>query len=93
MIDILVIAILAVLCGADGFTEIEEFGKAKKEWLSKFLELPNGIPSHDTFGRVFTAIDSKEFHNAFIEWVNSICEMVKGQVISIDGKTARRFHN
>lgn len=88
--DILIIGILAVLCGADGFTEIEEFGKAKEEWLSKFLELPNGIPSHDTFGRVFAAIDPEEFHKAFIEWVKGISELLKGQLISIDGKTVRR---
>lgn len=90
LIDILVIAILGVLCGADGWTEIESFGNAKKEWLGKFLELPNGIPSHDTFSRVFAAIDPREFHNAFIEWVKSICEIIKGQVVSVDGKTVRR---
>jgi len=90
LIDILVIAILAVLCGADEWTEMEEFGEAKEPWLKRFLELPNGIPSHDTFGRVFAAIDPKEFHNAFMEWVKTICEVVKGQVIAIDGKTVRR---
>jgi len=90
LIDILAIAILGVLCGADGWTEIEDFGKSKLEWLKKFLELPNGIPSHDTFGRVFAAIDPKEFHNVFIEWVQNICEIIKDQVISIDGKTVRR---
>ena len=90
LIDIMVIAILAVICGADHWTEIEKFGNAKKEWLSKFLELPNGIPSHDTFGRVFAAINPNEFHNAFMEWVKSLSELIKGQVISLDGKTVRR---
>ena len=90
LIDIMVIAILAVICGADHWTEIEKFGNAKKEWLSKFLELQNGIPSHDTFGRVFAAINPTEFHNVFMEWVKSLSELIKGQVISLDGKTARR---
>lgn len=90
LIDIMCIAILAVICGADHWTEVEKFGEAKKEWLRTFLELPFGIPSHDTFGRVFAAIDPKEFHNAFIEWVQSLSEIIRGQVIAIDGKTARR---
>lgn len=90
LIDIMAIAILAVICGADYWTEIESFGYAKKEWLSKFLELPNGIPSSDTFGRVFASIDPKEFHSVFIEWVKSISDIVQDQVIAIDGKTARR---
>ena len=90
LIDILVIAILGVLCGSDGFVEIEEFGNAKKEWLNKFLELPNGIPSHDTFGRIFASIEPKEFHGAFIEWVKNIGSLFKGELIAIDGKTIRR---
>jgi len=90
LIDILSISILAVLCGADGWIGMEEFGKAKQSWLKRFLELPNGIPSHDTFGRVFASIDPKEFHAVFIEWVKNISETIKGQVIAIDGKTARR---
>lgn len=90
LIDILVISILAVICGANHWTQVESFGNAKKEWLSKFLELPKGIPSHDTFGRVFAAIDPQEFHNAFMEWVQSLSEIIQGQVIAIDGKTARR---
>src|SRR5690554_344765 len=90
LIDILVISVLAVICGANYWTQVEGFGNAKKEWLAKFLELPNDIPSHDTFGRVFAAIAPQEFHNAFMEWVQSLSEIIKGQVIAIDGKTARR---
>lgn len=90
LIDILVISILAVICGANYWTQVESFGNAKKEWLSKFLELPKGIPSHDTFGRVFASIDPEEFHKAFMEWVQSLSDLIEGQVIAIDGKTARR---
>lgn len=90
LLDVMLIAILATLCGADCWTEVAYFGEAKKEWLSKFLELPHGIPSHDTFGRIFAAVNPEEFHNAFIEWVQTLGEILKNQVIAIDGKTARR---
>jgi len=90
LIDVLVIAILAVICGADTWVEVETFGEAKQDWLRKFLELPNGIPSHDTFGRIFARINPDEFHNAFIEWVKTLGEIIKGQVIAFDGKTVRR---
>ena len=93
LIDIMVIAILGTICCADTWTDIANFGEAKKEWLSTFLELPNGIPSHDTFSRVFSKINPEAFHNAFIEWVSEISEIIKGQVISIDGKTVRRSHD
>lgn len=89
LIDILVITILAVICGADTWVEIALFGNEKIEWFKKFLELKNGIPSHDTFGRVFAAINPTEFHNAFIDWINDIREIIPG-VVSIDGKTVRR---
>lgn len=88
-IDILIIAILAVLCGADGWTDIEEFGRAKEAWLRRFLELPNGIPSHDTFGRVFARIDAQEFQQCFISWVQAIHSLTQGQVIAVDGKCLR----
>lgn len=93
LIDIMAIAILGTICCADTWTDIEDFGESKKEWLSTFLELPNGIPSHDTFGRVFANIDPQAFHNAFIEWVSEITHLLKGQVVSIDGKTVRRSHD
>lgn len=89
LIDILIIAILAVICGADSWVDVEMFGNSKKEWLKTFLELPNGIPSHDTFGRVFALINPVEFENGFKEWVQLIQELTQGQVIAIDGKQMR----
>ena len=93
LIDIIVIAICAVICGADTWTQIEEFGKVRREWLKDFLQLPNGIPSHDTFGRVFSIISAKLFHSCFQRWIQEVFEITAGQVIPIDGKTARRSHN
>jgi predicted transposase YbfD/YdcC len=92
LIDILIIAICAIICGAEGWGEIEQFGREKREWLETFLELPNGIPSHDTFNRVFARINPEEFERCFFEWVCSITETIKG-VVAIDGKTVRRSHN
>lgn len=89
LIDIFLIAICAVICGADSWVDIELFGKSKLEWLKTFLKLPNGIPSHDTFGRVFAAINPEEFEKSFMEWVQAINEMTQGQVIAIDGKQLR----
>jgi predicted transposase YbfD/YdcC len=86
LMDILVIAICAVICGADTWTEIELFGQKKQPWLKKFLELPNGIPSHDTFGRVFALLDPEEFGKHFMDWVQTINQLTQGQVIAIDGK-------
>jgi predicted transposase YbfD/YdcC len=90
--DIIIIAICGVICGADGWVGIEEFGKAKQDWLTDLLKLPNGIPSHDTFGRVFALIDPKEFEASFLQWVQAISPSIKG-VIAIDGKTSRRTHD
>lgn len=89
LIDIIVIAVCAVICGADSWVDIEMFGKSKLDWLRTFLKLPNGIPSHDTFGRVFAAISPEEFEKSFMEWVQAINEMTQGQVIAIDGKQLR----
>jgi len=93
LIDIFFIAVCAVICGADGFTDMEEFGKAKLSWLRQFLELPNGIPSHDTFGRVFTRLKPKAFQECFLGWVQSVTETTQNQVVPIDGKKLRRSHN
>ena len=92
-LEILIIAICAVICGADGWSDVELFGKNKKEWLKTFLELPKGIPSHDTFGRVFAKIKPGEFQKRFIEWVQAIEKLTAGQVIAIDGKKLRRSHD
>ena len=86
LIDMIVIAICAVICGAEGWTDIENFGNSKLPWLKTFLELPNGIPSHDTFGRVFSMLDAQQFQLAFYEWVMAVNEIVHGQIINIDGK-------
>lgn len=90
LIDIIVIAICAVICGADKWTQIEEYGQTNHDWFKNFLELPSGIPSHDTFGRVFSVISSKNFHQCFQKWIHKIFEITGGQVIAIDGKTLRR---
>jgi len=88
-LDIVVIAVLATLCGADTWNEVENWGNACREWLSTFLTLKNGIPSHDTFNRVFQMIDPEKFHGVFLEWIQEVVPEVKG-VVSIDGKTVRR---
>ena len=89
MIDIISIAICAVICGAEGWVDIELYGNSKLQWLSTFLELPNGIPSHDTVGRVFSMIDAQQFQLAFWEWVWAVNDIIKGQIINIDGKCLR----
>ncbi|MCP4612795.1 MAG: ISAs1 family transposase [Planctomycetes bacterium] len=93
LLDIIVIAMCGVICGADSWIDIEAFGKAKLKWLRKFLELPNGIPSHDTFGRVFAQLDSEAFQGCFFSWVKSIQEATVGEVIAIDGKTLRHSYD
>ena len=91
--DIVFIAIASVLCGAESWNDMQEYGEIKKDWLSSFLELPNGIPSHDTFNRFFSALDADEFENCFLAWVKSIYERTHGEVVSIDGKTMRGSRN
>lgn len=90
--DIIILAICGVICGAEGWVEIEEFGKAKEAWFTELLDLPNGIPSHDTFGRVFARLDPKQFEASFVQWVQGISKTVQG-VVAIDGKTLRRSHD
>lgn len=91
--DILIIAILGTICGADGWVEIERFGIAKQSWLNTFLELPNGIPSHDTFGRVFSLLDPKVFGECFSAWIASLTIDLTREVIALDGKTVRGSGN
>lgn len=89
LVNVLVIAILGVMCGADNFTEIERFGLAKEAWLTSFLDLENGIPSHDTFGRVFRWLDESAFQDAFLKWTQSLCQVSAGEIIAFDGKKLR----
>ncbi len=91
--NILFIALCAVLAGADSWVEMEAFGEAKKEWLAKYLNLSNGIPSHDTFARVFAQLDPNEFQKSFLSWIQSVYQKTNGEIISIDGKTLRRSHH
>lgn len=88
--DILVIAVCAVLCGAESFPAIEDFGSARYEWLKQFLELPGGIPSHDTFNRVFRLLDPVQFQACFLSWMQAVAAETQGEVVAIDGKTLRR---
>jgi hypothetical protein len=90
LIDIIMVAICAVLAGCEGWIEIAAFGVERQEWFKKFLVLPNGIPSHDTFGRVFSLLDPKQFQESFAAWMRSVVTLTHGQVIAIDGKTNRR---
>jgi predicted transposase YbfD/YdcC len=90
LVDILVIAICAVISGAQGWEDIEEYGNAKIDWFKTFLELPHGIPSHDTFARVFSILDPLWFSRCFASWAETMRENVKESVIAIDGKTLRR---
>ena len=90
LMDILVIALCATISGAEGFNDIELYGKMKETWLRTFLDLPNGIPSHDTFNRVFSLLSPEEFSKCFINWTQSLTEKLKG-VVAIDGKTLRIY--
>lgn len=93
LIDIIVIAVCAVIAGAETWVDVEHFGEARQEWLKTFLELPAGIPSHDTFGRVFAALNADAFQASFMHWVEGVFRVSKGQVIAIDGKTVRGSHD
>lgn len=86
LVDILVIAVCATVCGAGSFPDMEEFGKDREVWLRTFLELPNGIPSHDTFRRVLMLIKGEEMQRAFMNWVASVSELTNKEVVGIDGK-------
>lgn len=87
LIDIVTIALCAAIAGCDSWVEVEEFGKAKQHWFARFLKLPGGIPSHDTFGRVFAALDSAEFLACLKEWLKALHVASAGEIVAIDGKT------
>lgn len=93
LLDIITLALCGVICGAESWVEIEEFGKVKQGWFRQFLALPHGIPSHDTFGRVFAALDPEQFGQGFGVWMAAIAEHTAGQVVALDGKTLRRSHD
>ena len=93
LIDIIVIAICAVISSAEHWTEVERYGKMKKEWLETFLDLPNGIPSHDTFGRVFARLDPDIFCECFLGWIRTLYAETDGKAVAIDGKTLRRSYD
>ena len=89
LVDIIMISICAAMCGMLGWEDIQDFGKNKEEWFKKFIPLPNGIPSHDTFRRVFERINPKQLEIALIEWMKVLNECLEGKIVAIDGKTLR----
>jgi hypothetical protein len=89
LLDILVIAVCTLLTGGEGFQDMELFGKSKRAWLQTFLALPHGIPSHDTFGRVFARLNPKRFQECFLAWTQAVAQLTKGALVSLDGKTVR----
>jgi len=93
LIDVLVIAICAILCGANDWVAVETFGRAKREWFARFLELAHGIPSHDTFGRVFAVLSPQALQACFLNWIQAVAQVTQGQVVAIDGKTLRRSYD
>jgi hypothetical protein len=90
LLDILAITLCATIAGADPWEEVERFGKAKHDWLRRFLELPNGIPSHDTLNRVFAVLAPKAFADAVGRWMAAVCAVAGLKQVAIDGKAARR---
>ena len=93
LIDLLVIAICAILCGANDWVAVETFGKVKRQWFQRFLELPHGIPSHDTFGRVFALLAPEQLQAGFLSWIQAVAQVTDGQVVALDGKTLRRSYD
>src|SRR2546426_9828613 len=89
LMDMLIIAVCAVICGADGWEDIEEYGTSQAEWFATFLDLPHGIPSHDTFRRVLSRLDPEELTQCFIAWTEALSEASGGDIVSLDGKTLR----
>jgi len=90
LLDILFLSISAILCGAEGWEEIEDFGHARLDWLRRYFPYNSGIPKHDTIARVLSRLDTEALQQSFISWINAACELTDGEVIAIDGKTVRR---
>ena len=93
LLDILTIGLCSILTGGESFTDMELYGRLKEDWLKTFLELPNGIPSHDTINRVFSAIDPHAFLDCYVRWVQGICPTLHDETVAIDGKALRRAYN
>ncbi len=93
LLSIITISICAVISGAESWDDIEQFGEAKEEWLASFLDLPHGIPSHDTFNRVFAALDPIQFQQCFQSWMEAVRAILPNEVIALDGKTVRGSHD
>src|SRR5688500_4280333 len=93
LLDMITVALCAVLCGADGWVAVETFGRAKAAWLRTFVALPGGIPSHESFGRVFARLDPADFQRCFLAWARAVVPDTVGQVVALDGKTLRRTHD
>ena len=89
LIDMVVIALCAAICGAEGWADVERFGNKKKEWFARFLQLPGSIPSHDTFGRVFARLDTSEFYACLQRWVRTLNNALTDHGVRLDGKTLR----
>ena len=89
LLDIIAIAVCATICGTDSWVHIAMFDRSKEAWLKTFLELPGGIPSHDTFGEVFSRLDPEQFQSCFMGWTREVAQLAQGEVVAIDGKTVR----
>ena len=93
LVDILMLTILAVICGADSWVAVERFGQSKEEWLKQFLELSHGIPSHDTIGDFFAWLNPEQLQSCFLKWIQQLFNVSKGEVIAIDGKKLRHSYD
>ncbi len=93
LLDIIIIAICAIICGADTWVDVALFGRAKRKWFATFLELPSGVPAHDTFGRVFAKLDPRAFQESFIAWTSALAQITSGRLVNIDGKTSRHSYD
>lgn len=91
--DILILTILAVICGAESWIDIEEFGDSKEDWLKTFLEFPHGIPSHDTLGDLFARLSPEVLQESFLSWIRSLVQISNGEIIAVDGKTLRHSYD